>query len=355
MGKSSSLRAKRGNPGMLAKASLAPGLPRPLQGLAMTVGSVLLFLSSSFFAQKPEKTFHITGSATVFPFAAKVAERYAEKNHEKTPIVEAIGTGGGMRLFCAGTGPQAPEIVMASRPITPQERQLCLRHGINEMIEVIIGLDGIVLVQSQEAPTLHLSRRDVFEALSAINSAVPEVWSDISPFLPDMPIQILGPSPASGTRDALVELLMEPFCHSLPQYQKPACLQLRTDGAYSDVSDNQNVIIQKILLNPTLLGIISFSFYKQNHTQVKSVSIDGVFPTQKSLVQGNYIVSRYLYLYIKRDQLSPQMLRYVAEFVSADAVGPKGYLTRKGLVPLPTLLLKKMRQQIQLMEQQLRS
>lgn len=303
-------------------------------------------------AHTSQKVLYITGSATVFPFAAKVAERYAEKTQGKTPIVEAIGTGGGMRLFCTKTGPQAPQIVMASRPITPQERQLCLRHSINEVIEVIIGLDGIVLVQSKEAPTLHLSRRDVFEALSAMNPNLPQFWSELSPFLPPLPIHILGPSTASGTRDALVELVMEPFCHRLSLPQKTACVKLRTDGAYSDVGDNQNVIIQKILLNPTLLGIISFSFYKQNQTQVKSVSIDGVFPTQQSLVQGTYVVSRYLYLYLKKDQLYPEALRYLSAFLDENAVGPKGYLTRKGLVPLPPLLLEQMRQQVKRMKQQ---
>jgi phosphate transport system substrate-binding protein len=289
----------------------------------------------------------ITGSATLFPFAAKVAERFAEKQGGRTPLVEAVGTGGGVMLFCSGIGNQTPDILMASRPLTPQERQLCFRHGVVDVVEIVAGLDGIVLVQSQKSPSLHLSRRDVFEALSDLNKPSPLYWSDLNAFLPSLPIQILGPSPSSGTRDALIDLLLKPFCQFFRAEEGAQCKRLRHDDAYSDVGDNQNVIIQKILVSPISVGIISFSFFKQNQHLLKAVSIDGVIPSQKTLVSGKYPVARPLYLYVKKAHLSPLMRAYLHEFLSQDAVGERGYLTQDGLVTLPREQLKQMRQQLE--------
>ncbi|MGL5784084.1 MAG: substrate-binding domain-containing protein [Alphaproteobacteria bacterium] len=301
------------------------------------------------FAVKPQGSppLRITGSATLFPFAAKVAERFAEKQGVKTPLVEAVGTGGGVMLFCSGVGNRTPDILMASRPLTGQEHQLCLRHGVTEVVEIVAGLDGIVLVQSKSSPSLHLSRRDVFEALTALNKPSPFYWSDISPFLPHLPIQILGPSPSSGTRDALIDLLLKPFCRFFKTKDNAKCKQLRHDEAYSDVGDNQNVIIQKILVSPISVGVISFSFFKQNKHLLKGISIDGIVPSQKSLLSGSYPVARPLYLYVKKAHLSPMMRSYLHEFLSQDAVGKQGYLTQDGLVTLPLEQLQRMRLQLE--------
>jgi phosphate transport system substrate-binding protein len=296
----------------------------------------------------------IVGSSTVFPFSTAVAEQFGKTSDFKTPVVESTGSGGGLKLFCAGVGLEHPDITNASRRIKTSEVKDCAKNGVKEIVEVKIGFDGIVLANSKEAQRYSLTKEQIFRALAKdvpINGKlVPNPytkWSDIDPSLPAEKIEVLGPPPTSGTRDAFAELAMEggakqiPMLAALRDKDKSAFTAvahgIREDGAYVEAGENDNLIVQKLEANPKALGVFGFSFLDQNGDRIQGSIIEGVTPTFDNIADGQYGISRSLYFYVKKAHVGtvPGIEEYIAEFTSKRASGEDGYLAEKGLIPLP--------------------
>ncbi|MEO0679324.1 MAG: PstS family phosphate ABC transporter substrate-binding protein [Pseudomonadota bacterium] len=269
----------------------------------------------------------IVGSSTVFPFATAVAEQFGRTTSFKTPVIESTGSGGGLKLFCAGVGTEHPDITNASRRMKKSEFDLCQENGVTEITEVVVGFDGIVVGNAISGATLDLTREQLWEALAA-EGPKPAMWNEIDPSLPAVKIEVLGPPPTSGTRDAFEELVMEEGGDSA---------DIREDGAYIESGENDNLIVSKLEANPQALGIFGYSFLDQNADKIKGAMIEGVEPTFENIAAGDYPVSRSLYFYIKKAHVDviPGMMEYVAEFISDGAAGDEGYLADKGLIPLP--------------------
>lgn len=296
----------------------------------------------------------IVGSSTVFPFSAAVAEAFGKSARFKTPVVESTGSGGGMKLFCAGIGVNHPDITNASRRIKKSEFEKCKAAGIG-ITEVKVGFDGIVLGSSKKARPMSLTKAQIFLALA---HKVPrngklvdnpyKNWSDIDKNLPKTKIEVLGPPPTSGTRDAFVELAMEGGCKAVPAAKalglaKKKCHAIREDGAFVEAGENDNLIVQKLEANPAAVGIFGFSFLDQNSDKIQGARVDGVQPTFDNIASGKYAVSRSLFFYVKQQHVGaiPGIKEYVNEFTSEKAWGPDGYLVDKGLIPLPDADRKK--------------
>jgi len=304
-------------------------------------------------AQAARDYVSIVGSSTVYPFSTVVAERFGRNTDFRTPTVESTGTGGGFKLFCGGIGVEHPDITNASRRIKQSEVDDCAAHGVTEIVEVQIGYDGIVLANSRSAPHVDLSLEQVFLALAEnvpdpANPArlVPNPynrWSDIAPGLPGSVIEVLGPPPTSGTRDAFLELAMQVGCASFPviaaldeDAMTAACHTIREDGKYIDAGENDNLIVQKLEANPAALGIFGYSFLDQNSDKVQAAHINGVEPTFDNISDGSYAISRPLYFYVKAAHASmiPGIREFLAEFTNESALGDFGYLADRGLIPL---------------------
>ena len=306
----------------------------------------------------------IVGSSTVYPFATVVAERFGKGTKFKTPKVESTGSGGGLKLFCAGVGVDHPDITNASRKIKSSEIEKCAGNGVNEIVEVKIGYDGIAIASSRKAPAMQMTLTDVYLALAR---DVPDpknpgklianpykTWKDVNSALPANKIEVLGPPPTSGTRDAFVELAMEGGCKTFDWIKdmkkqdkskyKSMCHTIREDGAYVEAGENDNLIVQKLDANPRALGIFGFSFLDQNSDKVQGSIIGGVPPEFDSIADGSYPISRSLYFYVKKAHVGsiPGMKEYLAEFTSEKAWGPDGYLSDKGLIPMPDAERKQM-------------
>ncbi len=297
----------------------------------------------------------IVGSSTVYPFSTVVAEEFGRSTRFKTPIVESTGTGGGLKLFCSGVGVTHPDITNASRRIKQSEVDLCARNGVSEITEIKIGYDGIVLANAKKSPRRSLTLRQVFLALAKDVPApsgrlIPNpnrTWKDVDPSLPDVKIEVLGPPPTSGTRDAFNELALEGGCKTFPdivalkkkdksQYKK-ICHSMREDGAYVEAGENDNLIVQKLVANPNAIGVFGFSFLDQNGDLIQGSLVDGVEPTFDNIAAGDYPVSRSLYFYVKNAHAEsiPGVREYLAEFTSEKALGEYGYLADRGLIPAP--------------------
>ncbi len=299
----------------------------------------------------------IVGSSTVYPFSTVVAENFGKSTQFKTPKIESTGSGGGHKLFGAGVGVQHPDITNSSRRIKKSELETAMANGIKEVVEIKIGYDGIVIANSRKAASFSLSRRDIFLALAA---RVPnpdgsptvvlnpyKTWKDVNPDLPDIAIEVLGPPPTSGTRDAFVELAMETggktfdFIKAMEKEDsgqfKSVCHMVREDGAYVEAGENDNLIVQKLDANPKALGIFGFSFLDQNTDKLQGSVIEGVAPVFDAIADGSYPVSRPLFFYVKKahvDQI-PGIREFLREFTSEKAWGDDGYLTDRGLIPMP--------------------
>lgn len=304
-------------------------------------------------AQAARDYISIVGSSTVYPFSTVVAERFGRSTSFKTPKIESTGSGGGFKLFCSGAGVQFPDITNSSRRVTQSEVDLCAENGIKDIVEVKLGYDGIVLANVMGGFNFELTREQLFLALAkrvpnadgdALLPNPHSTWADIDPSLPDVGIEVLGPPPTSGTRDAFVELVMEPGCEAFEVIaalesgdRAVACHTMREDGAYVEAGENDNLIVQKLEANPTAVGIFGFSFLDQNRDKVQGALVDGIAPEFESIADGRYPVSRPLYSYVKTLHVGdiPGIEEFLAELTSEAASGEFGYLSERGLIPLP--------------------
>lgn len=300
----------------------------------------------------------IVGSSTVYPFTSAVAEQFG-KAGGKTPVVESTGTGGGLKLFCAGIGEATPDIANASRPIKKAEFEDCQKNGVTDVIEIKVGLDGIVLAIAKDGPDISLTQEEIFLALAKdVHDEnlkfIPNPyknWQDIDPTLPATKIEVLGPPPTSGTRDAFLELVMEKGAKGFgglrdikdadekngTKNYETVWKSIRQDGAYVEAGENDNLIVQKIEANHNAVGIFGFSFLEENKSKIKSILVGGVEATYEGIASGKYPASRALFIYVKKQHIGvvPGIKEFLAEYVSTKAIGEDGYLVAKGLIAMP--------------------
>lgn len=323
--------------------------------LSTTAAALLAFAADA----QARDQIRIVGSSTVFPFSTAVAEQFGRKTGLMTPVVESTGTGGGMKLFCSGVGESTPDITNASRRIKKSELDECVKNGVKEVTEVKIGFDGIVLANSKQREPMALTEKEVWLALAKevpvdgkLTANPYKMWNEINPSLPAERIEVLGPPPTSGTRDAFVELVMDKGCAEFPEIEalaedakQAACQTVREDGVYVDAGENDNLIVQKLESNPAALGIFGFSFLDQNIDKLQGSTIQGVEPTFENIADGSYPIARSMYFYVKNAHVGviPGIREFVDEFTSEAAVGEEGYLADKGLIPLPEEELEKVR------------
>ena len=293
----------------------------------------------------------IVGSSTVFPYAQAVSEEFANLTGFPAPVVESTGTGGGMRIFCGGVGVGYPDITGASRAMTQTEYDLCVANGVTNISEVLIGFDGLSIAQSFDGPELNLTKAQIYMALAAEVPVGGEIvdnpftrWSQIDPSLPDVEITVFGPPPTSGTRDAFVELVMVEGCEAFETVVAlengrfdEVCERMRQDGPFIEAGENDNLIVQRLGADENALGIFGYSFLFENQDSLKAVPIDGVLPNEVTIADGNYGVSRPLFFYVKNAHRGVilGLQEFVEEYVAEAAFGPGGYLSGRGLIPLP--------------------
>ncbi len=333
-------------------------MPSTLSRRSLSLGSAVLMLLLAACGDGGQQRNGIwaAGSSTVFPFATRVAENFGRNNPDGAPPrVESLGTGGGIQAFCQGLGPSTPDIANASRPMKKSEYDLCAENGVTDIIELKIGYDGIVVATARNGNGFNFELSDLYEGLAkevpgpngtfVLNPA--RTWNQVNPGLPNQRIQVYGPPPTSGTRDAFLELGMTPGAKSVPATAavedqdkdrfEGLAHTVREDGAWVDSGENDNAILQTLTRTPGSLGVFGYSFLEQNMDTVKAETIDGVAPTPATISDGSYPLARSLYIYVKKAHIgvTPGLQEFLIEFTSEAAVGQGGYLQDRGLVPLP--------------------
>lgn len=318
--------------------------------LSLTLAAVAVGSMAFAGAAQARDQIRIVGSSTVFPYTQAVSEEYSSKTGNTAPVVESTGTGGGMKIFCGGVGVDHPDITGASRAMKESEYKLCLENGVTNITEALIGYDGLSIATARSGADLSFSQKEIFLALAA---EVPvdgkwvanpyKMWNEINPDFPAVEIQVLGPPPTSGTRDAFVELAMEVGCEALPEHEalskddaKQKCARMRQDGPFIEAGENDNLIVQRLEADPNALGIFGYSFLYENLDKLKGVQINNVSPGFETIGDGSYPLSRPLFFYVKNDHrgVIPGLNEFLSEYVSDSAMGPGGYLHERGLVAL---------------------
>ena len=305
-------------------------------------------------AAGPRQQAWAAGSSTVFPFATRVAENVARSTGGAAAKVESLGTGGGIKLFCGGAGPAYPDVANASRPMKKSEFELCAKNGVTDVVEIKVGFDGIVIANARGGGTYDLTLDEIYRGLAdevpvggAFAKNTAKTWSDVEKTLPGDRIQVYGPPPTSGTRDAFVELAMEAGAKKNPTLKalkesdeeafKARAHTVRREGAWVDSGENDNAIVQTLTKTPGSLGVFGYSFLENNGDMVKAASIEGVAPSMATIADGSYPLSRSLFIYVKKGAIgvTPGLKEFVQGFVSDAASGKGGYLLTRGLIPLP--------------------
>lgn len=289
------------------------------------------------------------GSSTVYPFATVVSETFS-RNHPEypSPLIESTGTGGGIALFCEGAGPDTPSLAQASRKMKLSEFETCQANGVTDVTELQVGLDGIAFASAQGGITMNLTPEIVYKALAATPYGEEQTateWSDIDPSLPDQPILVYGPPSTSGTRDALKELILEAGCKVDPAMEalkdededryKQVCTDVRSDGAFVDQGEQDNLIVQKIESNPNAVGVFGYSYLEENSDRVQGLNMNGVEPTYANISSFAYPGARPLYVYVKGAHVDA--IAGLREFLGtwAESWGRDGPLAKIGLVASP--------------------
>jgi len=300
----------------------------------------------------------IVGSSTVYPFSSYTAEALGSTTKFKTPVVESTGSGGGMKLFCAGAGLDTPDFTNASRRMKAKEFATCQENGVKEITEMVVGYDGIAIAQSKTAAPINLSRQDMMLAVAA---EVPSkdgshlvdnpyhYWDEVNPKLPHREIRVYGPPTSSGTRDAFEDMILKHLTKHMDVYTKlyhadkkknkayKKYHKVRQDGVYVPSGENDNLIVQKLARDTAALGIFGYSYLEENADSIAAAKIDGIVPTPTTIADHSYPLSRSLYFYIKKDHIGkvPGMMEYANLFMSDKMVGDRGECTEIGLIPLP--------------------
>ncbi len=334
--------------------------------IAVTAAVSVIALGAAHDAEaQGRQQIRIVGSSTVYPFATTVAERFGQNTEHPAPLIESTGSGGGFQMFCQGVGLEHPDINNASRAITQSEQELCAENGVENVLEVNFGQDGIVMATSQDSEAFDVTLAQLWQALAAstvnedgelVDDNPYQSWSDIDDSLPDTEIKVFGPPPTSGTRDAFAELALAEGCMEFEAVQQlegdrqeEVCQQVRDDGAYVDAGENDNLIVQRLQEQQGTYGLFGFSFLDQNRDVIEGVAINGAEPTFENIAAGDYPLARPLFFYVKQAHVGviPGLQEYVDNFVSEEAIGPEGFLVEQGLIPLDDQQREELREKVE--------
>jgi len=312
----------------------------------------LSLLSAPTSASPGRDHIEIVGESTGLRYARHVAESFQRKSGHKRPVISSTGSGGGMKLFCAGIGEEYPDITIAARRMTPTEYQTCMQNRVKDVFEITMGYEGLVFVEAKQPKTMNLSPLDIYLALAkevpdpqGKQRLVPnpyQTWREVNPELPPRKIVVLGPPPTSNTRNMLTQVAMEVGCRTFDwiaatrktdkSRYKAVCYSVREDGKYIEVGENTELIGSKLSTNLAAIAVVNYqSMISRGHV-LQGIVINGVRPTNQTISEGTYALSRPLFLYTKKDRLEETNgLRQYVEHLLENM----NDMVRLGLSPLP--------------------
>ncbi len=275
---------------------------------------------------------NIDGSSTVYPISAAVAEDFDAVAGDVRVNVGFSGTGGGFEGFCAGE----THISDASRPIRQNEIDACAENGIDDILEIEVGLDALTVmvhpdndfVECLTIEQLH----EIFRTDGASN------WNEVDASFPDRSIALYFPGTDSGTFDYFVETVIKDVDEAAFH---------RGDGT---ASEDDNVLAQGIGGDGDSIGYFGFAYFQDAGQSLKAVSIGGgggcVAPSFESALDGSYPLSRPLYIYTRESFLAEHPVNPVLRFVEFYLDNATVLVAEVGYVSLPADVLQAQKDKI---------
>ena len=302
-------------------------------------------------ANAARDTIQIAGSSTVLPYSSIVAEEFGNTFPQfKTPVVGSGGTSGGLKQFCQGVGDNTIDIANASRKIKDTELAACKKAGVNQIIEVKVGYDGIVFASNSKKAAYKLRAQHVFAALSAQLPSNGKLvanpytrWNQIDKALPNEPITLVIPASNHGTREVFQEKMVEAGCESYTYFknldkdaQKKACSSFRKDGKVIEISGDYTETLARLKTSPSAVGVFGLGFYDQNRDKLRVATVNNVVPSEKTILNGSYPVSRPLFFYVKGEHLKSikGLQQYSEYFLNKKVSGKGSKLEKAGLISM---------------------
>ncbi|MBR0649438.1 hypothetical protein GXW78_07170 [Roseomonas terrae] len=338
---------------------------KAIRRLAGAFGSATLvtLLASSAFGQGAPAVLRdrltIVAATNAERVAGLLVQGFRERHPEAVaPETQSLPTSRAVELFCSGAGVAMADMLVTSRRLSSAARDFCAANGVEEAMELRLGLGAVVLAVRRGDPQPALTARQVYEALAAETPAERGFernrslsWSQLAVGLPAEPIRVLLPVPGSGLRELFEETVLEAGCRPLRQIRmifeadlrRARCLTLRADGRVLELPADE-VPLRLVAAPRGSLAVTSFEEVMRSGGNLVALALDGVVPTRQSVAAGEYEATRAYYLYAKRQHAQSRggvgVVRGIPEFLaeasSEVAVGPAGYLGEAGLVPLPT-------------------
>ncbi len=302
-------------------------------------------------ANAARDTIQIAGSSTVLPYASIVAEEFGQNFPQfKTPVVGSGGTSGGLKQFCAGVGDNSIDIANASRKIKSTELDACKKAGVNQVLEIKIGYDGIVFASNAKKAAYKLRPQHVYAALAAElpsnGKMVPNPytrWNQIDKNLPNEAITLIIPASNHGTREVFQEKMVDAGCETYAAIknlnkdaQKKACSSFRKDGKVIEISGDYTETLARLKTSPHAVGVFGLGFYDQNRDKLRVATVNNVIPSEQTILNGSYPVSRPLYVYVKGEHLKSikGLKEFTEYFISKKVSGKGSKLDKAGLISL---------------------
>jgi len=252
------------------------------------------------------------GSSTVFPLSERMAELFQQEGYTGNITVDSIGSGAGYERFCvAGES----DVANASRAIKDSEVEACKAIG-REPIEFRLGTDALTVVLSADNDFVTALSK---EQLGKIFTAQYTKWNEVDPAFPAETILVYGPGADSGTFDYFNEDVVAPLYKNADGKADTTAGKAALLGAAgAQFSEDDNVLVQGVEGSKYAIGYFGFSYYSENKDKLKAVAVDGVEPSQATVDDGTYPISRPLFIYSDAKIMAekPQVAAFIYFYLS---------------------------------------
>ena len=213
------------------------------------------------------KDITIKGSTTVLPIAQMTAEVFMERHPDVKISVQGGGSGIGIAAIIEGTC----DIGDSSRSMKEQELSNAVSKGVNPKAN-LVAMDGIAVIVHPSNKVAGLSKQQ----LKDIYTGKISDWSALGG--ESQKIVVISRDSASGTFESFGEMALDKA-------------KVRSDALMQ--ASNQ-AIASTVAKTPGAIGYVGLGYLS---SQVKALTLDGVMPSNATVLSNKYKLGRPLFMY----------------------------------------------------------
>ncbi len=262
--------------------------------------AVLMLFAVTEVIVAQQANLQIEGSTTVGPIADAFAEVFKRDNPNLNITVNKTGSGNGVAALIDGRC----DIAIMSRFMKDNEFQQAIAKGVFPVVHVV-AIDGVCMIVHPSNPVKELTTAQVRE----IYKGRIENWKEVGG--PDIPIIPISRDTSSGTYESFHELVMNKE-------------EMASKVEYVNANPQAHA---RVKTTNGAIGYVGIGFLDAN---VKTLIIDGVTPSKKTISNGTYPVARPLYMftngYPKLGSYTHQFCSFYLSETGQEIVEAKGFI-----------------------------